>query len=266
MRRATEEENMTIKEESRYLVDTLSQDGQRPRPTVKEFEGWELCDLEELRIDYDSRYRVIGGRLGSGEFNGNPQETRAARAAHCWFMDASRIVQAAMPYARRPSIRSNARRHVGAEIMSEAEAEATVALIESEALRIAEQLRSCTHRSDEWRARAANALEVKQANLRTARLHLEAARARSLGSPEGVSRVERERDEARTQCRALAAEIERLQASSRSSERADEDAAVNAAFVEVAGIVLAEVSFRRIMDRARDRALRSRRAAAAGPT
>lgn len=69
--------------------------------------------------------------------------------------------------------------------------------------------------------------------------------------------LEREREEARDSSRKLAAEVERLNGLLSELRADNRMAPVYAAFVEVAQMVLSEVTFHRIMERAKDKARRS---------
>lgn len=69
-----------------------------------------------------------------------------------------------------------------------------------------------------------------------------------------VALVEKERDDARESCRRLASEVERLTSLMDAMRATSQPNAVNAAFVDVAQVVLSEVTFTRIMARAKDKA------------
>jgi hypothetical protein len=120
----------------------------------------------------------------------------------------------------------------------------------------------------DWRRRATTALAFKRASVsvlnewirRGHQARLDAKRAQRLAdaaeiaalvaAPESTQEIET----ARESCRRFAAEIERLSAEVERLKAENRAAAFGAAFVEVARIVLAEVTFQRIHDRARDRA------------
>lgn len=69
--------------------------------------------------------------------------------------------------------------------------------------------------------------------------------------PVASKSAERERDEAQEACRRLAAEVERLTAELKEAKRSTTDAGLHRAFYESAQFILAESTFNRIRDKAR---------------
>lgn len=110
------------------------------------------------------------------------------------------------------------------------------------------QLATRANSDDTWRYRAQTARDSFLSDMRRVQLCLDIFEAREAG---GVTTLERDR--AVDAARRLAGEVERLSVELSAAVSLHATAPVDRAFVETARLVLSEVTFQRIMERAKDR-------------
>jgi hypothetical protein len=130
------------------------------------------------------------------------------------------------------------------------ECEESVARIESQL----QERASDTPDHEGWKRRAETARRGFEYEISRLTTCIRVFRQEAASDKVGFAMLEKERDDAREVCRNLATEVERLSRVVKDMPGATKEAAVSRAFMEVAELVLSEVTFQRILSRARNKA------------